>query len=71
MEEIFKRRLREEIRLSGLTKKEIAAKVYITPETLRRYCTTSKLPSLPTLCLLCKTLDVSADYLLGLKDEYC
>lgn len=68
MEEIFKQRLREEIRQSGFTKTEIAAKVGVSPEMITQYCTTSKFPSLNTFYLLCKALDVSADYLLGLEE---
>lgn len=68
MEELFKQRLRDEIRQSGLTKTEIATRVGVSPEMITQYCTTSKLPSLPTLYRLCKALDVSADYLLGLEE---
>lgn len=34
MEEIFRQRLREEIRHSGLTKKEIAEKIGVSPEMI-------------------------------------
>ena len=33
-----------------------------------QYCTTDKLPRLDTFAKLCKALDISADYVLGLKD---
>lgn len=64
----FKERLGVEIHLSGMTTKEIADKIGVSPEMVTQYCTTEKLPRLDTFVLLCKALDVSADYLLGLYD---
>ena len=69
MNEKFKKRLREEIKLSGMTTKELAAKIGVTDEMVSQYCTTSKNPRLDTFEKLCRALDVSADYLLGLTDE--
>lgn len=68
MEEIFKKRLYEEIKHSGKTVKEIADLIGVTPEMVTQYYTTSKLPKLNTFLRICKVLEVSADYLLGLKD---
>ena len=65
---IIKQRLREEIKNSGLTCAEIAGRVGVSPEMITQYCTTKKLPALDTFAKLCEVLDVSADYLLGLKD---
>lgn len=66
--EVFKNRLREEIKQSGLTLKSIAEQIGVSPEMVTRYCTTKKLPRLDTFALLCKALDVSADYILGLSE---
>ena len=68
MEEIFKARLSEEIKSSGLTIKAFADKVGVTPEMITQYRTTKKLPKLDTFTKICKVLNVSADYLLGLED---
>ena len=68
VEDIIKARLAEEIKQSGLTTKEIADKIGVTPEMITQYCTTKKLPKLDTFKRLCQVLDVSADYLLGLED---
>ncbi len=68
MEEIFKQRLLEEIKQSGLTNKELAEKIGVSPEMITQYYTTKKLPKLDTFTKLCKVLNVSSDYLLGLKD---
>ena len=68
MNDLIKERLREEIRHSKLSTVEIAARVGISSEMVTQYCTTKKLPSLETFAALCKVLDVSSDYMLGLKD---
>ena len=66
MVEEIKVRLREEIKRSGMTTVEIARRV--SPEMITQYCTTKKLPRLDTFARLCQVLDVSADYLLGIKE---
>ena len=66
--DIIKQRLTEEIKSSNLTKREIAEKVGVSEEMVTQYVTTKKLPRLDTFARLCKTLDVSADYVLGLTD---
>lgn len=68
MEDIFKHRLHEEIKQSGLTTQQLSEKVGVSPEMITQYYTTKKLPKLDTFMRLCKALDVSADYLLGLTD---
>ena len=65
---IIKTRLREEIINSGLTTVEITKRIGVSPEMVTQYCTTTKLPRLDTFAKLCKALDLSADYILGLTD---
>ena len=65
--EIIKRRLAEEIKGSAMSVAEIAHKVGVSPEMVTQYCTTKKLPKLDTFAKLCKVLDVSSDYILGLE----
>lgn len=67
-EEEFKKRLREEIQQSRITTVELAKKVGVSPEMITQYYTTKKLPTLETFYKLCKALEISADYLLGLTD---
>jgi transcriptional regulator with XRE-family HTH domain len=68
MVEEMKKRLREEIKRSGMTTTEIAKKVGVSPEMITQYCTTKKLPRLDTFARLCQVLDSSSDYVLGLVD---
>lgn len=62
----IQKRLREEIKNSNLSQKEIADKLRINPSTVSKYLRLDKFPSLDTFANLCKILDVSADEILGL-----
>lgn len=53
---------------SKLTVKQLAEKIGVSPEMVTQYYTTKKLPKLDTFVRICKALNVSADYLLGLSD---
>ena len=65
---LFKTRLREELKQNGMPVKALAEKIGVSPEMVTQYCTTKKLPSLDTFIKICKALDVSADYILGLNE---
>lgn len=67
--DVIKERLREELKNSRLTTVEIARRIGVSPEMITQYMTTKKLPKLDTFARLCKELDLSADYILGLKDS--
>ena len=62
-------RLREVIKQSHYSQKEIAAAIHVSPQTVSKYMKQDIFPALDTLAKLCKILDVRADYILGL-DEY-
>lgn len=68
MKEILKLRLNDEIKQSGMSKRELAEIIGVSPEMITQYYTTGKMPKLETFYKLCRALDVSADYLLGIKD---
>ena len=60
-------RLREEIKRSGLSQREIAEKLGINASTVSKYMRLDKFPSIETFANLCEILDVSSDEILGLK----
>ena len=64
----IKERLSQELKTCNLTTVEIARRVGISPEMVTQYCTTKKLPRLDTFAKICKELDLSANYILGLED---
>lgn len=65
---IIQMRLREAIRQSGLSQKNIANAVGISPPTVSKYMKLNIFPALDTLAKICKLLDVSSDYILGIKE---
>lgn len=64
----FTKRFNEILQQSGKTQVEIAKALNVTKQCVNDYKTGKSVPSLETLYSLCKYLDVSADYLLGLTD---
>ena len=67
MEDIFTLRFSEAIKSSGITQVELANRVKISKQCISDFKSGKSFPSIQTLRLLCKYLDVSADYLLGLE----
>ena len=65
---IFTKRFNEILRISGKTQVEIARAIHVSKQCVTDYKTGKSVPSIDTLYLLCKFLEVSADYLLGLSD---
>ncbi len=64
----IQQKLREAIESSSISKKELADKLGVNPSTISRYLHDDKFPSLDTLANLCMILDISADYILCLKE---
>lgn len=67
--DIFSKRLKEVILLSGLSKVQIAAEVGVTKQSLNSWLVKRALPSADKLYDLAELLDTSIDYLLGRSDE--
>ena len=67
--QLIQERLRESIKQSAKTQKEIAKEIGVSAQTVSKYMTCDVFPSLDTLSKLCTILDVSADYILGLDKK--
>lgn len=61
-------RLRESIKQSNLTQKEIAKQIGVSFQTVSKYMREDIFPALDTFAKLCKVLDVKSDYILGIED---
>ena len=61
-------RIRESIRHSGLQQKAVAAMIGVSPQTVSKYMQKDIFPALDTLAKLCKALEISADYILGINN---
>ncbi len=66
--ESIQENLRDAIKNSTIPKKVLAEKLGVNPSTISKYLHEDKFPSIDTLANLCQILDVSADYILCLKD---
>ena len=61
-------RLRECIKHSALTQKQIATQIGVSPQTVSKYMKADVFPALDTFAKICKLLDVKADYILGIEE---
>ena len=64
----FTERFNELVTISGKTQVQIAKEINVSKQCVTDYKTGKSVPSIETLYLLCKFLEISADYLLGLSD---
>lgn len=56
------------LEMRGMNQKELANKARMTEVTISRYVNNERTPNAKAIKTLCKTLCVSADWLLGVKD---
>jgi len=66
---MFRERLKQIRDMRELTQSDLGAMVGLDLNTISRYETGKTEPSADIIALLARALDVSADYLLGLKDD--
>ncbi|MBQ8446776.1 MAG: helix-turn-helix transcriptional regulator [Clostridia bacterium] len=66
----FTDRFNELLKNCGKTQVEIAKEINVSKQCVTDYKSGKSFPSLETLCLICRCLDVTSDYLLGISDEY-
>lgn len=66
----FTERFNELLKISEKTQVQIAKEINVSKQCVSDYKSGKTVPSLETLYLICHCLDVSADYLLGLTNEY-
>ena len=64
----FQERFNECLRFSGAKQVDLARAANVSKQCISDYKKGKSVPSIDTLYLICKYLDVSADYLLGLVD---
>lgn len=65
--EAIKKKIRAAIEKSGLTKKEISAKMGVSSSTVAQYVSGKSLPDLKNFVKLCEVLHVRSADLLGLS----
>lgn len=65
----FSDRLKQSIQDRGITQRMLATLTGTTEVSISRWANGSRLPNTDALYKMCKALDVSSDYLLGLSEE--
>lgn len=53
----------------GFTQEELACRIGVTPQAISKWERSQSLPDLPILADLCRVLNLSADFLLGVENE--
>lgn len=64
----FVTRFNEVLKNTDISQVELAEKCHIKTQNITNYKRGATVPSIETLYLICKALDISSDYLLGLSD---
>ena len=64
----FKDRLTEALKENNMSQKALAKRIFMSQAIVNNYCTGKREPSLDVLIAICKELNVTSDYLLGLTD---
>lgn len=65
----FKKRVKDIMQNKGLKQSDLAKMTGITEATISRYCNGRRTPNIKALVKIAKILNVSTDYLLGIKDD--
>ena len=61
-------RLNLVLKTNGISQSELARRIGMSQGVVNNYCTGKREPSLDVLILICKALNESSDYLLGIDD---
>lgn len=64
----FAERLNQSLKNNKMSQSELARKINMSQGVVNNYCNSKREPTLDVLITICKTLNESADYLLGLED---
>ena len=65
----FKKRVKDIMQNKGLKQSDLAKMTGIAEATISRYCNGRRTPNIKALVKIAKILNVSTDYLLGIKDD--
>ena len=66
----FRLQLKEIRKMRGMTQKDVYLKLQVSPNCYASWEQGRTEPDIGSIKKLCEIFDVSADYLLGLEDEY-
>lgn len=64
----FAERLKYCLQTNQISQSELARRIKMSQGIINNYCNAKREPTLDVLMMICKELDESSDYLLGLVD---
>jgi len=64
----FSERLKQSLKDNGISQLMLAKKIGMSQSVVNNYCTGKREPTLDVLILICKVLNETADYMLGISD---
>lgn len=64
----FAERLKEVLKIKGISQNKFSKIINVPQQTLNRWCNGNYEPSFDMLITICKELEESADYMIGLED---
>lgn len=67
--DIFTNRFNEILHYDGIKQSELASSIGISRQCITDFKSGRSLPSIQTLTLICKKLEISSDYLLGITEN--
>ncbi len=67
---IFADRLNFIMSIRNVTNAQLAEQTFVATSTIAGYRVGNRLPNIITLREICRTLDVSADYLIGISNTF-
>ncbi len=68
-ERLFSEILRDEMKKRGMSQRQLAIKSGLTEASISKYCSGLRTPETKVLTVICKTLGIKSDVLLGLEVE--
>ena len=66
----FSERLRQVLKDNGMSQVMLAKKIGMSQGIVNNYCTGKREPTLDVLVSICQALNESADYLLGINNNF-
>jgi transcriptional regulator with XRE-family HTH domain len=65
----FAERLCKALKENNMSQSELARRIKMSCDSVNGYCLGKSLPPIDVLVLICKELNETSDYLIGLRDD--
>jgi len=58
------------LKLRKMTQRDLVKKSHLSKSTINRYITDSRIPNAINIKIICQALEISADWLLGIGEDF-